>query len=269
MPEPYPFLKGHGTENDFVLLPDPDGSVHGELSPERVRALCDRRAGIGGDGVLRVLRRGDGWFMDYRNSDGSVSEMCGNGIRVFARHLFDEGLADPGRPLPVDTRDGVKTIRVEPDGRLTVDMGTPRLLGETTVSVGDRSWPAQHVDMGNPHAVAFVESLDPDGPVGALLESPGFDAAVYPAGVNVEFVVRRGEGHVAMRVHERGSGETRSCGTGACAVMVAAALADGRGPGSTYRVDLPGGTLTIAWTDDERILMTGPAVVVARGTTSL
>jgi diaminopimelate epimerase len=265
MPE-YPFLKGHGTENDFVLLPDHDGAIHGDLSPERVRALCDRRAGIGADGVLRVLRRGDGWFMDYRNSDGSVSEMCGNGIRVFARHLFDEGLADPTQPLPVDTRDGVKTIRVEPDGGLTVDMGRPRLLGETKVTVGDRAWAAQHVDMGNPHAVAFVESLDDAGP---LVESPGFDPAVYPTGVNVEFVVRRGERHVAMRVHERGSGETRSCGTGACAVMVAAAVADGAGPGAAYRVDLPGGTLTIAWTRDDRILMTGPAVIVARGTTSL
>ncbi|MBZ5737715.1 diaminopimelate epimerase [Nocardioides mangrovi] len=273
----YPFLKGHGTENDFVLLPDHDGSVHGGLTDEemaaRVRALCDRRAGIGGDGVLRVVRRGadEGvrWFMDYRNADGSVSEMCGNGIRVFAQHLFDEGLADPREPLPVDTRDGVKTITVEADGQLTVDMGVPQVLGETKVAVGDHAWPAQHVDMGNPHAVAFVESLDRHGPVGPLLDEPDYDHAVYPAGVNVEFVVRRGDGHVAMRVHERGSGETRSCGTGACAVAVAAAVADGRGPGSTYRVDLPGGTLTIAWTADDRILMTGPAVVVARGTTGL
>ena len=262
----YPFLKGHGTENDFVLLPDHDGSIHGDLAPERVRALCDRRAGIGGDGVLRVLRRGDGWFMDYRNADGSTSQMCGNGIRVFARHLFDEGLADPARPLPVDTRDGVKTITVAADGGLTVDMGTPRVLGETAVSVGDRSWTARHVDMGNPHAVAFVESLDDAGP---LDESPVFDEAVYPAGVNVEFVVRRGERHVAMRVHERGSGETRSCGTGACAAMVAAAIADGRGPDTTDRVDLPGGTLTVDWTTENRISMTGPAVIVARGVTGL
>ena len=142
----------------------------------------------------------------------------------------------------------------------------PRLLES---GVAGHAWAARHVDVGNPHAVAFVDSLDPRGPVGPLLEAPEFDHEVYPAGVNVEFVVRRGEGHVAMRVHERGSGETRSCGTGACAVMVAAAVADGRGPGSTYRVDLPGGTLTIAWTPDDRILMTGPAVIVARGTTSL
>ena len=239
MPE-YEFLKGHGTQNDFVLLPDLDGTVHGDLSPERVRALCDRRAGIGGDGVLRVLRHGDGWFMDYRNSDGSLSEMCGNGIRVFARYLVDAGLADPTRPIPVDTRDGLKVLTV--DGDLIT------------------------ADMGNPHAVAFVDALEDAGP---LLDPPEHDLATYPQGVNVEFVVRRGQRHVAMRVHERGSGETRSCGTGACAAMVAAAVADGAERSGAYRVDVPGGTLTVTWTEDDRVLLTGPAVIVARGTTSL
>ena len=118
----YPFLKGHGTENDFVLLPDHDGSVHGELPAARVALLCDRRAGIGGDGVLRVIRTAVAdpsqadqaeWFMDYRNADGSLSEMCGNGIRLFARHLVDEGLADPRGPIPIATRDGVKLILVD------------------------------------------------------------------------------------------------------------------------------------------------------------
>lgn len=267
----YPFLKGHGTENDFVLLPDHDGSIHGELSAERVRALCDRRAGIGGDGVLRVVRRDEAWFMDYRNADGSLSEMCGNGIRVFARHLVEEGLVDPAEPFPVDTRDGVKVLRVDGDA-ITADMGTPQLLGTTVVSVGASEWEADHVDMGNPHAVAFVSSLDDAGP---LLSAPGFDAAVYPHGVNVEFVVPRGERHVAMRVHERGSGETRSCGTGACAVMVAAAVRDGVAVGgppardTSYTVDVPGGTLTVTWTAANRVLLTGPGVIVARGTTSL
>ena len=172
----YPYLKGHGTENDFVLLPDHDGTVHGALDPARVRALCHRRAGIGGDGVLRVVRtaalaatdpaaaalaEGAEWFMDYRNADGSVSEMCGNGVRVFALHLIEEGLVDAGTPVPVGSRDGVKVVTVAEDGRLSVDMGSPRLLGSTTVSVGERSWEARHVDMGNPHAVAFVDSLDP------------------------------------------------------------------------------------------------------------
>ena len=183
MPE-YPFLKGHGTENDFVLLPDHDGSVHGDLSAhemaERVRALCDRRAGIGGDGVLRVVRRGEHWFMDYRNADGSVSEMCGNGIRVFARHLVEEGLVDPAAPIPIDTRDGIKVLTVEGD-LITADMGAPRVLGETKVGVGHFAWAATHVDMGNPHAVAFVDSLDPHGPVGPLLDPPDHDPATYPA----------------------------------------------------------------------------------------
>jgi diaminopimelate epimerase len=269
MPESYEFLKGHGTENDFVLLPDLDGTVHGGLSAqqmtERVRALCDRRAGIGGDGVLRVLRQGDGWFMDYRNSDGSLSEMCGNGIRVFARYLVDAGLADPTQPVPVDTRDGLKMLTVEGD-LVTADLGSPRVLGETKVGVPGHTWVARHVDMGNPHAVAFVDALEDAGP---LLDPPEHDAATYPEGVNVEFVVRRGARHVAMRVHERGSGETRSCGTGACAVMVAAAVADGAERSGAYRVDVPGGTLTVTWTADDRVLLTGPAVIVARGTTSL
>ena len=259
----YRFLKGHGTENDFVLLPDADGTVHGDLSAERVRALCDRRAGIGGDGVLRVVRDGERWFMDYRNADGSLSEMCGNGIRVFARYLLDhEGATTP---LEIDTRDGVKTITLSGDD-ITVDMGSPEVFATTKVSVDGVSHEALHVSMGNPHAVAFVDSLDE---AGSLLEEPGFDHSVYPDGVNVEFVVRRSAHHVAMRVHERGSGETRSCGTGACAVMVAAALADEAPRGTAYRVDVPGGSLEIDWTEDDRILMTGPALLVAEGTTDL
>ncbi|TNM46121.1 diaminopimelate epimerase [Nocardioides albidus] len=278
----YPFLKGHGTENDFVLLPDPDATVHGELSAERVRALCDRRAGIGGDGVLRVVRAAAAgaaaagqdaeWFMDYRNSDGSVSEMCGNGVRVFGRHLARQGLIDPSAPVPVATRAGVKVLTFADgaaDGEITVDMGIPKVVEVTAVAVGERTWPALHVDMGNPHAVAFLGDGEDLADAGPLTEAPTYDPAAYPEGVNVEFVVRRGPGHVAMRVHERGSGETRSCGTGACAVMVATALADGAARDTAYRIDLPGGTLRITWTTDDRILMTGPAVVVAEGTTDL
>ena len=259
----YRFLKGHGTENDFVLLPDADGTVHGDLSAERVRALCDRRAGIGGDGVLRAVRDGERWFMDYRNADGSLSEMCGNGIRVFARYLLDhEGAVTP---LEIDTRDGIKTITLTGD-RITVDMGVPEVFATTKVSVDGVAHEALHVSMGNPHAVTFVDSLDE---AGSLFEEPGYDQAVYPEGVNVEFVVRRSAHHVAMRVHERGSGETRSCGTGACAVMVAAALADDAPRGTSYRVDVPGGSLEITWTDEDRVLMTGPAVLVAEGTADL
>ena len=278
----YPFLKGHGTENDFVLLPDHDGGTHGDLPPDRVRRLCDRRAGIGADGVLRVVRTaalreqsgptvptGDAeWFMDYRNADGGASEMCGNGIRVFALHLAAEGLVDPTGPVRVATRDGVKTVTLE-DDTITVGLGTPVVLGETKVTLGHRSWPATHVDLGNPHAVAFVDDLDALSAPGRPLDQPAYDRGVYPRGVNVELVVRRAPGHVAMRVHERGVGETRSCGTGAGAVCVAAAVADGGGPGSAYDVDVPGGRLRVSWTAEDGVLLSGPAVIVARGTTDL
>jgi diaminopimelate epimerase len=307
----YPFLKGHGTENDFVLLPDHDGSLHGDLSAERVRALCDRRAGIGADGVLRVIHASappvveevdrpglpvveevalrpsrnheaeqDGfetgasapsstsggaerpdWFMDYRNADGSIAEMCGNGIRVFARHLYDEGLVPADEAVRIATRAGVKTVTRKGD-LLRADVGGAQVLGETKVSVGDRSWTAIHVVVGNPHAVVLVDDL---AEAGSLLEEPAYDESTYPDGVNVEFVVRRGPDHVAMRVHERGSGETRSCGTGACAAAIAAAL-EGRGP---WRVDVPGGRLEVSRDDAGHVYLTGPAVIVARGESDL
>ncbi|MFF9404586.1 diaminopimelate epimerase [Streptomyces anandii] len=271
------FLKGHGTENDFVIIPDPENAI--ELSPAAVAALCDRRAGIGGDGVLHVVRSAAHpearamaaeaeWFMDYRNGDGSVAEMCGNGTRVFARYLQRAGYAGEG-DLAIATRGGVKSVHIAKDGDITVGMGSARLPGgDVTVSVGDRSWPARNVNMGNPHAVAFVDDL---AHAGDLLSAPPVSpASAYPDGVNVEFVVDRGPGHVALRVHERGSGETRSCGTGACAVAVAAARRDGVEPAltgspATYRVDVPGGTLVITERPDGGIEMTGPAVIVAEG----
>ncbi len=271
----YSFLKGHGTENDFVLLPDPEGEIHGDLPAARVQALCDRRAGIGADGVLRVVRSaamagGDEfggtaeWFMDYRNADGSISEMCGNGIRLFARYLVDHDLASPGKEIPIGTRDGVKSVVVE-GSVITVDMGTPEVLGESVIGLGKWSWPARHVSMGNPHAVVFVDSLDELGDLDGLK----FDRSVYPKGVNVEFVKRRSDGYVAMRVHERGVGETRSCGTGACAAVVATASKYGDGPGSVYDIDVPGGRLTVTWTHTGLVLLSGPAVIVAEGTTDL
>ncbi|MFD4609833.1 diaminopimelate epimerase [Streptomyces sp. NPDC058440] len=272
-----PFLKGHGTENDFVIVPDPENAV--ELSPAAVAALCDRRAGIGADGVLHVVRSAAHpearamaaeaeWFMDYRNADGSVAEMCGNGVRVFARYLQYAGHTTEG-DLAIATRGGVKTAHIAKDGDVTVGMGRATLPeGDVTVSVGERNWPARNVNMGNPHAVAFVDDL---ADAGELLGPPPFSpASAYPDGVNVEFVVDRGPRHVALRVHERGSGETRSCGTGACAVAVAAARRDGADPAATgapatYTVDLPGGTLVITERPDGEIEMTGPAVIVAEG----
>ncbi|GJF31866.1 diaminopimelate epimerase [Kitasatospora sp. NE20-6] len=279
------FLKGHGTQNDFVIVPDPDGLL--DLGPDAVARLCDRRAGIGGDGLLRVVRSaadpaaaamaGEAeWFMDYRNADGSIAEMCGNGVRVFARYLVHAGLAKPG-PLAVATRAGVRQARVAGDaadgtpGEVTVDMGRAALPGPDgiEVAVGDRVWPARNVNMGNPHAVAFVADLADAGDLHAAPRTG--PEGVYPDGVNVEFVVDRGPRHVAMRVHERGSGETRSCGTGACAVAVAAARRDGLDPAVTgeavrYTVDLPGGRLLIEEFPDGRVEMTGPAEIVAAGT---
>ncbi|WP_406136238.1 diaminopimelate epimerase [Streptomyces sp. NBC_01089] len=272
------FLKGHGTENDFVIVPDPDNVI--DLSASAVAVLCDRRAGIGGDGLLHVVRSaahpeaqamaGEAeWFMDYRNGDGSTAEMCGNGVRVFARYLQRAQLVGEG-DLAIATRGGVKRVHLAKNGDVTVSMGRAVLPADgVTVTVGDRAWPALNVNMGNPHAVVFVDDLDDAGP---LLSVPGFEpASVYPDGVNVEFVVDRGERHVAMRVHERGSGETRSCGTGACAVAVAAARRDGTDPALTgepvtYTVDLPGGRLVITELPDGGIEMTGPAVIVAEGT---
>ncbi|WP_307665781.1 diaminopimelate epimerase [Streptomyces sp. V1I1] len=274
---PIAFLKGHGTENDFVIVPDPDNTV--DLPAPVVAKLCDRRAGIGGDGLLHVVRSAEHpearamaheaeWFMDYRNADGSIAEMCGNGVRVFARYLQRAGLVEAG-DLAVATRGGVKKVHLAKDGDVTVSMGRALLPeGSVTVTVDGRSWPALNVNMGNPHAVAFVEDLDH---AGNLFSVPPFTpASVYPDGVNVEFVVDRGERHVAMRVHERGSGETRSCGTGACAVAVAAARRDGTDPSETgapvtYTVDLPGGRLVITERPDGEIEMTGPAVIVAEG----
>ncbi|MFJ2225434.1 diaminopimelate epimerase [Streptomyces anulatus] len=271
------FLKGHGTENDFVIVPDPDNAL--SLPAAAVARLCDRRAGIGGDGLLHVVRSAAHpeardmadaaeWFMDYRNADGSIAEMCGNGVRVFAHYLQRAGLAEEG-DLTVATRGGPKRVHLAKSGDITVSMGRALLPEESaTVSVGDRSWPARNVNMGNPHAVAFVDDLDHAGDLNtAPPVSPG---TVYPDGVNVEFVVDRGPRHVGMRVHERGSGETRSCGTGACAVAVATARRDGADPArtglpATYRVDLPGGTLVITEHPDGAIDMTGPAVIVAEG----
>ncbi|MEV3991311.1 diaminopimelate epimerase [Streptomyces sp. NPDC049837] len=275
--EPIAFLKGHGTENDFVIVPDPDNAI--DLPAGVVARVCDRRAGLGGDGLLHVVRSAAHpeardmadeaeWFMDYRNADGSVAEMCGNGVRVFARYLQHAGYVTAG-DIAIATRGGVKPVHLAKNGDVTVSMGRARLPEDgVTVTVGGRSWPARNVNMGNPHAVAFVEDLAHAGDL--FTEPPYEPAAVYPDGVNIEFVVDRGPRHVAMRVHERGAAETRSCGTGACAVAVAAARRDGADPAETgtpvtYTVDVLGGTLVITEHPDGRIEMTGPAVIVAEG----
>jgi diaminopimelate epimerase len=269
------FSKGHGTENDFVLLLDREAML--EIGPTEVRYLCDRRAGIGGDGLLRaVLAKhiedwdGDGslWFMDYRNADGSVAEMCGNGARVFARFLAEHGLAN-GPTVPIATRSGLRETTLLPDGRVRVTMG-PVTVGDgaVQVSVGsDAPVTALPVSVGNPHAVTFVDDLERLDLTTAPRWAP---ADAFPDGANVEFVRELGPEHLAMRVFERGVGETRSCGTGTVAAAAAArsrvSVPDDRPV--TYRVDVPGGTVMVELAGGEASLV-GPAVLVAHGEVSV
>jgi diaminopimelate epimerase len=266
------FSKGHGTENDFVLLPDPDGEL--DLSPARVAALCDRRRGLGADGVLRVVRwdaLGEGpapqpgveWFMDYRNADGSIAEMCGNGVRVYARYLEHAGWL-PGTEVRLGTRGGVRTVRVAGE-EISVDMGPAAAGEESTASVDGQAFAGVAVDVGNPH-LACVTDVELHGL--DLTLPPGHDPALFPHGVNVEFVTPLEGGplegdEVAMRVHERGVGETRSCGTGTVAAVVAVLRHAGLDTG-TVTVRAPGGRLRVTVEAGTTVLH-GPAVLVAHG----
>jgi diaminopimelate epimerase len=278
------FAKGHGTGNDFLILPDPDGAT--EPSPGLVARLCDRRTGLGADGILRIVRVGAAgealptgaagaggaageaeWFMDYRNADGSVAEMCGNGVRVFARYLLTHGMAD-GPELALATRAGLRLVRAEPDGQFTVDMGAPVVGGRGTAVIGAARCEGLAVSLGNPHLACVV-----DRPVAEfdLTAAPAVDHGQFPGGVNVEVVRVLGERHLEMRVHERGSGETLSCGTGAVAAAMAAAAAVGPSagnghahPADAWTVEVPGGTLTVTLSSTTSLL-TGPAVIVAEG----
>ena len=280
------FAKGHGTENDFVILPDPEGVL--DLSPQFVARLCDRRAGIGGDGVLRVVRtaalgfRAAGmpngadaaagvnagedaaWFMDYWNADGSVAEMCGNGIRVFVRYLLDAGLAGGGE-FTVATRAGPHHVLVRPDGAISVDMGQPEILGPGRATVGGRICAGLRISVGNPHLACVISTPGARLDEFNLSRPPELDPDDFPGGANVELVQVTGPAAVRMRVHERGSGETRSCGTGAVAAAVAAAHRgpDGIAAGS-WQVNVPGGELTVTL-DGRASWLTGPAVIVAAG----
>ena len=265
-----PFAKGHGTGNDFIVLPDLRGEL--DLSDAMVQGLCDRRTGIGGDGVLRMVAtsatddpdaRGADIFMDYRNADGSLAQMCGNGIRVFAAWMFAHGLADP-EGVDIATRGGVRRVRRLPDGDYEVRMGhaTP-VHGTVSVTLGAMTFPGVGVLVPNPHAVVFVGSLDA---AGSLAQPPRLSPGTYfPEGANVEVVHEVGPAHVAMRVHERGVGETMSCGTGACAVAWASRRRPGASDEDTYRVDVPGGHLRVHEAADGELSLIGPAVLVGEG----
>lgn len=271
-------LKAHGTGNDFVVVVDLRD--HLELSEGLVRALCDRRTGLGADGVIRIgaPHSGGHVFMDYRNADGSIVEMCGNGVRVVAKVVLDANLVGmPSRVLDVDTRDGIKSVIVTRDdhGRValaTVDMGPPRMdAADIPVEVDDPDAftldiapdvTFAAVSMGNPHAITRVDDVA-TAPVTTL--GPQVERhPAFPNGTNVEFAHATARDRIELRVWERGVGETRACGTGACATLVAmqaAGLVDDQAT-----IVLPGGELLVRHRPDERpgVLLTGPAEVVAR-----
>ncbi|GGP79973.1 diaminopimelate epimerase [Streptomyces melanogenes] len=274
-PASWPFAKGHGCENSFLLLPDPDN--HLVLRPADVRRLTDLHTGAGADGILRAVRTaadpeaagmaGEAeWFMDYRNADGSLGAMCGNGIRVFARYLIEAGLTTTG-VFTVATRAGLRRVHTDrTGGPISVDMGRPRFPGpdRLTIYADGHRWAATHVDIGNPHAVTFVQHPTD---AGALHAAPtAHPANAFPEGFTTEFVTVLGPHHLALRVHERGVGETRACGTGACAAVAAYRLRTRQMRPADYRVDLPGGQLGVTVHASGRITLTGPAHITAHGT---
>lgn len=281
------FTKGHGTQNDFVVLPDPE--VRLELTADRVAALCDRHRGLGADGVLRVARAGrllaagvlgtlpegvgpDDWFMDYRNADGSVAEMCGNGVRVFAHYLVARGLAG-GRRFVVGSRAGARPVVVhsadEMRGEVTVDMGRVRLLGESAATLAGAEYPGLGIDVGNPHLACVDGGLSAET-LGKLDLSapPGYDPGLFPRGVNVEILTGLdADGAVDMRVYERGVGETRSCGTGTVAAAAAALAAAGFDLATDtgeVTVRVPGGQVRVGMSAGAAQLR-GPSELVATG----
>ncbi len=279
---PLVFAKGHGTQNDFVVLPDVEAQL--DLTVPVITALCDRQRGLGADGVLRVITAGgavsagvldrlpggvaDGdWYMDYRNADGSVAQMCGNGVRVFAHYLRASGLEDRDefvvatlagpRPVVVHRADSYRA-------EVTVEMGKADTFGTGAATVGGRQLTGLAVDVGNPHLACLVPGLT-ESELAALdvAAAVGFDRAQFPDGVNVEVLTPARDGAVSMRVHERGVGETRSCGTGTVAAAVAA-LADQDAATGSLRVRIPGGEVAVEITAATSYLR-GPSILVAHG----
>ena len=276
------FAKGHGTQNDFVLLPDPDGRL--SLTPAAVAALCDRRQGLGADGVLRVTRAeaaltagvfdrlpegvapGD-WYMDYRNADGSIAQMCGNGVRVFAHYVRACGLESRDE-FVVGSLAGPRPVVLhrwdDTTADVTVEMGKTNQLGAGEAIVGGRPFAGLAIDVGNPHLACVDADLTGDELAALDVAAPvSFDRTQFPEGVNIEVLTAPHGGAVSMRVHERGVGETRSCGTGTVAAAVAALAFDGAATGA-LRVRIPGGEVTVTVTEASSYLR-GPSVLVAQG----
>lgn len=276
------FAKGHGTENDFVLIDDLDAEL--TVTPALVACLCDRRVGIGADGLLRVVRAGaladagvvtlpEGversmLFMDYYNADGSTAQMCGNGVRVFAHWVLASGFVD-SQEFPVATRAGVRHVVVhafdEREADVSVAMGPAEVLGVSTCKLGGRSFAGLGVDMGNPHLACVVPGLQEEQLAALAFEQPVFDDAFFPEGVNIEVCTELADGHLHMRVFERGVGETRSCGTGTVAAACAA-LADAGAATGSATVHVTGGAVEVTIGEGESTLR-GPSAIVATGTT--
>lgn len=250
---------GHGTENDFVILFDPDSQY--VISPAQIATICNRSSGIGADGFIRITKPDGKWFMDYSNSDGSIAEMCGNGIRVMARYLVARGHLPEGI-FAINTRAGIKHLRVPLEGDISVNMGqVTDEMEEIEVTQDGKTWEGLNISVGNPHAVVFLENLEE---VGSLETAPVVSPqSSYPEGVNVEFVQLLANNEARMRVHERGSGETRSCGTGTCAVALAATLhTRGKLP-SRWTIYPPGGRLIVDIDGHSNATLIGPAELIA------
>lgn len=320
------FQKIQGAGNDFIVYDNRDGSI--ELSPEQVQQLCDRHFGIGADGIIEVRespRPECPAYMHYINADGSLAEMCGNGVRCFARFLIENNIISTEELLAqafvadtlagprqlyyeIDEEGSLKTVSVamgepvfEPKSIPTTLAPTKQLELDYTVETpegfeqdvktgqavvlaqvfgNDARYAITCVNMGNPHAVVFLEDLDEltarafvASPESFDLESHGAfvegNTKLFPEKINAEFAAVSGNNRITMRVYERGCGETLACGTGACAVAVAAVLLGRADRNKPIYVDLPGGTLTIAWLPDNVVGLTGPAETVYSGTIEL
>lgn len=264
-------LKGHGTGNDFVILVDDDGRH--DLSADFVSELCDRRFGIGGDGLLRIVRtrfaaepeireysdRAE-WFMDYRNADGSKAEMCGNGARVFGHFLASTGRVGGDRFL-IMTRAGLKWIESRANGIYAVGMGLADILDADVQVSTTQAFSATGVLVPNPHAVVLVKSVSD---AGALAESPTWEPKeVFSEGVNIEFVEQLAPNSYRMRVFERGVGETFSCGTGACAVAAVVRRQNQLSLPSEIEIQVPGGVVVVEEDVTGELTLVGPAEIVA------
>lgn len=253
------YFKGHGTKNDFVIIEDLEDEL--EITVNQVKEICNRSTGIGADGILRVVKTNGQFFMDYRNADGSIAEMCGNGARVFGLFLKERNLVSD-QNFTISTRAGEVEIFISNPNEISVTMNGARIRSNSVeISNNYKTYPATGVDAPNPHAVVFVEDLSE---IGELKIAPTTNPSdEFKDGVNVEFVKKLSDTHVQMRVFERGSGETLSCGTGACAV--AAVLREQvKNQKNKFQIDVRGGTLFIEFVED-KIIMTGPAVIESSG----